>query len=155
MATGMAVPGRGTVLCALLLSLFIGRLAHASLIESLETRLEDGVGEIHIVFSVPVRYLKHFPAERGELLKIYLQALGSDVASEVTQRGAKSSPAMALVPSHTVTYTTAQTCFATRDPLCLDVQFNHPVQFRIRPGEDGHSLSILILPQDSAPASRP
>jgi hypothetical protein len=128
---------------------------HADLLEEMETRIDQGVGEIRLVFSVPVRYLKHFPAERGELLKIYLQTLGRDEPDDLGLHGAKRSPALAWIPSHTVTYTTARSCYAAREPLCLDIQFSQPVQFRIRPGEDGRSLLIHIMPQSNTPSQKP
>ena len=127
--------------------------AHADVLEDMETRTDRGAGEIRLVFSVPVRYLKHFPAERGELLKIYLQTVGPKEPSGEERRSYKRSPAMPLVPSYSVTYTTARNCYATREPLCLDIQFSQPVRYRLRPGEDGHSLVILILPETDKPVS--
>ena len=119
--------------------------------EDIETRTDQGVSEIRLVFSVPVRYLKHFPAESGELLKVYLQTVGLEMATGEGLRGYKRSQAMPLVPSYSVTYTTARNCFATHDPLCLDIQFSQPVRYRVRPGEDGRSLLIHILPDSDKP----
>ena len=141
----------GLALCIAGLMLATG--AHADVLEDMETRTEQGVGEIRLVFSVPVRYLKHFPAERGELLKVYLQTVGLDVPTGEELRGYKHSPAMPLVPSYSVTYTTARNCYAAREPLCLDIQFSQPVRYRLRPGEDGRSLLIHILPESDKPKS--
>jgi len=128
-------------------SLLTLHVVHADVLEDMETRTDQGVGEIRLVFSVPVRYLNHFPAERGELLKVYLQTVGMEVPTSEAVRGHKRSPAMPLVPAFAVTYTTAQNCYSTREPLCLDIQFSRPVHYRLRPGEDGHSLLIHILPE--------
>jgi len=125
--------------------------ASADLLEDIETRTEQGVGEVRLQFSVPVRYLKHFPAEHGELLKVYLQTAGLDDPAGNELTGYKRAPAMLPVPSYAITYTTARNCYAVREPLCLDVQFSKAVHFRLRPGEDGRSLLILILPEPGAP----
>jgi hypothetical protein len=144
------------LLCACLASgLTLPLTLQADLLEEVDSRLDQGLGEIRLVFAVPVRYLNHFPAERGELLKVYLQALGDDEPGDGVRHGAKRSPGLAWVPAHTVTYTTARSCYAARQPLCLDIQFSQSVQYRIRPGEDGHSLVIHILPRDGKPSPKP
>jgi hypothetical protein len=135
----------------LLVAAMLAGTAHADLLEDMETRTEQGVIEIRLVFNVPVRYLKHFPAENGELLKVYLQIVGLNKPTDEELRGYKRSAAMPQVPSYTVTYTTARNCFATREPLCLDIQFSQPVHYRLRPGEDGRSLLIHLLPESDKP----
>jgi hypothetical protein len=125
----------------------------ADVLDDIEVRTEGGIGEIRLTFAVPVRYIKHFPPERSELLKIYLQMVDLSGPLNDDLRGYKRSPPMALVPSYALTYTTARTCFAVNDPLCLDFQFSQPVQYRIRPGEDGRSIIVHILP-DSKPATK-
>ena len=137
----------------LLFSALLAGSVQADVLEDMETRTEHGMGEIRLVFSVPVRYLKHFPADRGELLRVYLQTVGLDDPRGDELRGTKRSPAMALVPSYSVTYSTARNCYAAREPLCLDVQFSRPVNYRLRPGKDGHSLLIHILPETSEPVT--
>lgn len=139
---------------ALLSAALLAGAAQADVLEDMETRTDQGVGEIRLVFSVPVRYLKHFPADRGELLKVYLQTVGLDEPRGDELRGYKRSPALALVPSYSVTYTTARNCYAAREPLCLDIQFSRPVSYRLRPGEDGHSLLIHILPEADRSGTR-
>lgn len=140
---------------ALLSAALLCGTAQADVLEDMETRVEQGVGEIRLVFSVQVRYLKHFPADRGELLKVYLQTIGLDEPRVGEMRSYKRSPALALVPSYTVTYTTARDCYVSPEPLCLDIQFSRPVHYRIRPGEDGHSLLIDILPESGIPGTSP
>jgi hypothetical protein len=137
---------RGRLLALCIAALTLTSTVSADVLEDMEVRTQDGTGEIRLTFSVPVRYLKHFPPEHGELLKVYLQIVERSDLLNDDLRGYKRSPAMALVPSYSLTYTTARDCFATSNPLCLDFQFSQPVQYRIRPGEDGRSLIILILP---------
>lgn len=117
-------------------------------LSDIEVRTQDGVAEVRLLFSMPVRYIKHFPVNKGQLIKLYLQALSLDPnqQSEVNHYEYKRAPSMALTPSFKVTYSTARNCHAVRDPLCLDIQFDKPVQFRIRPGEDGRSILLYVLP---------
>lgn len=96
-------------------------------------------------FTAPIRYIKHFPAERGELLKIYLQVFQMDPAEERTAREYKHAHTVSPVPPFRVLYTTARNCYAVPDPLCLDIQFSEPVTYRIRQGEDGRSIVLTLL----------
>ena len=123
----------------------------AQLIDDIEVHTVQGVAEIRLQFTVPVRYIKHFPAERGELIKLYLQTVGLEDSEEIFPREYAHTPPIPLASPFHVIYTTARTCFAVQDPLCLDIQFSQPVRFRIRPGNDGRSILLTILP-DSEPA---
>lgn len=106
-------------------------------------------------FSAPVRYIKHFPAERGELVKLYLQVLTLDSEQEISLREYKRVPTFAPVPSFKVTYSTVRSCHAVRDPLCLDIQFDKPVRFRISQGEDGRSILLHVLPNSEPHQAAP
>lgn len=119
--------------------------ARAQLLDDIELRADQGIAEIHLRFSVPIRYLKHFPAERGELIKLYLQVLSLDGTEEREMQEYKRTPSIPQMPPFKVLYSTARSCLSVRDPLCLDIQFNQPVQFRIRQGEDGRSILLLVI----------
>lgn len=123
-----------------------GTPASAQLLEDVSVRSEQGVAEIRMRFSAPVRYIKHFPAGHGELIKLYLQVLTLGSAPEENPQEYKRIPTMALVPSFKVTYSTVRSCHAVQDPLCLDIQFDKPVRFRISQGEDGRSILLYVLP---------
>ena len=128
-------------------------IANAQLLDDIEVRSDQGVSEIRLHFTAPVRYIKHFPAERGELIKLYLQVLSLDGTEEMPLQEYKRTPSIPLVPPYTVMYSTARTCLAVRDPLCLDIQFSKPVRFRVRQGEDGRSILLHVLPEtDPRPA---
>jgi hypothetical protein len=118
----------------------------AQLLDDIDVRTDQGVAEIRLRFTAPVRYIKHFPAERGELIKLYLQVLSLEVREERDTQEYKRTPSIPLVPPFTVVYSTARSCFAVRDPLCLDIQFNKPVRFNIRQGADGRSILLFVLP---------
>jgi len=132
--------------------------AEAQLLDDIEVRSDQGVAEIRLQFSVPVRYIKHFPAERGELIKLYLQVLSLDGMEERDMQEYKRTPSIPLVPAFTVMYSTVRTCLSVRDPLCLDIQFSKPVRFRVRQGEDGRSILLHVLAETNsrpAPSAAP
>jgi hypothetical protein len=128
----------------------------AQLLDDIEVRSDQGVAEIRLQFTVPVRYIKHFPAERGELIKLYLQVLSLDGTEERDLQEYKRTPSIPLVPPFTVMYSTVRTCLSVRDPLCLDIQFSKPVRFSVHQGEDGRSILLHVLPDaDSRLPARP
>jgi hypothetical protein len=132
--------------------------ASAQLIDDIEARTDLGVTEIRLHFDMPVRYVKHFPKDRGELVKLYLQALTLEGVEEIDRTAYKRIPAAPQVPPFKVLYTTVRSCFAVRDPICLDIQFNQPVRYTIRQGDDGRSILLHILTDvgnEPAPAAKP
>jgi hypothetical protein len=133
-------------------------IADAQLLDDIEVRSTQGVAEIRLRFTAPVRYIKHFPAERGELIKLYLQVLSLDGTEERDMQEYKRTPSIPLVPPFTVMYSTVRTCLSVRDPLCLDIQFSKPVRFRVRQGEDGRSIVLHVLAETNsrpAPSAAP
>ena len=124
----------------------LGVPANAQLLEDISVRSDQGVAEIRMQFSAPVRYIKHFPAERGELIKLYLQVLTLDRTQEISPREYKRIPSFAPAPPFKVTYSTVRSCLAVDDPLCLDIQFDKPVRFRVSQGKDGRSILLHVLP---------
>ncbi len=121
-------------------------LADAGFLDDIEARSDQGVAEVRLHFTAPVRYIRHFPAERGELIKLYLQVLSLEGVEERGPYVYKHTPSIALIPPFTVMYSTVRSCLAERNPLCLDITFNRPVRFRIRQGEDGRTILLYVLP---------
>lgn len=152
MGRSLHLPQRGGLLLAGVLLASVGR---AQLIDDINVRSDQGVAEIRLQFTVPVRYIKHFPADSGQIIKLYLQVLSLDGVEEIEPQKYKRTPAVALVPPFSVTYSTVRTCHSVRDPLCLDIQFNKAVRFNIRPGEDGRSIVLHVLPDLNTTPSRP
>lgn len=121
----------------------------AQLLDDIDVRSERGVAEMRLQFTAPVRYIKHFPAERGEIVKIYLQVFQMDPSEERRAHEYKHAHTVSPVPPFRVLYSTARSCFAVPDPLCLDIQFSEPVTYRVRQGEDGRSIILTLLPGTS------
>ncbi len=129
----------------LLFGTLLASVCQAQLLDDIEVRSDQGVVEIRLQFTAPVRYIKHFPAERGELIKLYLQVLSLDGTEEMPLQEYKRTPSIPLVPPFTVMYSTVRSCLSVRDPLCLDIQFSKPVRFNIRQGADGRSILLHVL----------
>ena len=130
-------------------------LAGAQLLDDIEVRSDQGVAEMRLSFTAPVRYIKHFPAEHGEVVKIYLQVFQMDPSEERTAHEYKHARTVSPVPPFRVLYTTARNCYAVPDPLCLDIQFSAPVTYRIRQGEDGRSIVVTLLSPANGGKSQP
>jgi len=137
-----------------LFGLLLAPAATAQILDDIEVRTSEGVAEVRLLFSTPIRYIKHFPTEEGQLIKLYLQAVSLDGFKEIELEEYKRMPAIPLVPPFSIVYSTARSCFAVRDPLCLDIQFDRPVRFNLSPGLDGRSVLLLVLP-DNAPKPSP
>jgi len=146
------------LMCALLFSLgcSVSSMAAAEVLNDIEVSTDQGVVEYRLQFSVPIQYIKHFPQDQGELIKLYLQALRLDDADRVDRMVYKRTPILADSPPFNLIYSTTRGCFAVLDPICLDIQFNQPVRFKIRQGEDGRSIILIVLPDTTNrnPASK-
>lgn len=118
--------------------------ARAQLIEEIQVAEDNGFARLSLGFATPVRYVRHFPPENGEIVKIFLQSLAqeapraADLAEQ--QRGFTSK----FVPDFTVTYTARPKCDSTRNPICVTIQFKAPVSYVIRVGDDGRSVLLFI-----------
>lgn len=140
----MRRPGAiGVILFALLSS----APTHARLIDEMDVSAVDDRVRVRLQFTVPVRYLRHFPPEHGEILNVFLQALAGedlrDVVGHPRVDETKRSPRNTLMPCFTVTYVPPRD--PVRDPMQLVLQFKNKERFRVRLGEDSRSL-ILELP---------
>lgn len=119
-------------------------VARAQLLEEIHVAEDNGFARLSLGFSTPVRYVRHFPPEHGEIVKIFLQSLAQDTpeAADVAeqQRGFASK----FVPDFTVTYTARPKCDSTRNPICVTIQFDAPVSYTIRVGDDSRSVLLFI-----------
>jgi len=125
--------------------------APAQILEDIELSTDQGVAEIRLHFAVPVQYIKHFPAEHGQLIKLYLQGLSLESIDEYELQEYKHTPYSPKLPPFTVFYTSVRNCFAVSNPLCLDIQFRKPVHFRIQQGADSRSILLYVLPDAESP----
>ncbi len=130
------------LLCAAL----YGAPVAAQLMDDIEISPAGEAVRARIQFTVPLRYLRHFPPAQGQLLNVYLQAVSAeDLLATLGQRPVdevRRSPRSPLLPCFKVTYVPPRD--ARRDPLQLVIQFERSVSYTVRPGTDGRSLLIDV-----------
>ena len=80
------------------------RQAQTPLLDEVYARVKDSEVRVRIGFAVPVRYLRHFPTDRGELLKIFFRVITIDGAGLSMPEEVRRVRATASVPGFTVTY---------------------------------------------------
>lgn len=130
--------------------------ARAVLLDDIEITPLDGSTEVHINLTAPVRYLRHFPPERGDIINVYFRHASLDgMESPVVREERMRSPTSSRVPSFTVSVTNFGTTDNSHD-LHLAIQFKQPVNFKLRQGTNNRSF-ILTIPashaQDKSAAS--
>jgi hypothetical protein len=131
--------------------------AQEVLLDDVETAVEAEWAEIRIHFTMPVNYERHFPQERGQLLKIFftISGLGAqDVSLRTETRHVSATP---VLPATTITFEPPLSLNLQRDPWSLLVRFNRDVNYSVRPGDDNRSIVIYlpIVPVETGPTDRP
>jgi hypothetical protein len=150
------------ILLALLLLIAAG-LARGQVLDSVEVQRRGDKAEISIRFAAQVQYLRHVPLDSGSLLRIYLRLVGPGIQESDVTPESRRFPRNGLVPQFTVR-------FPEPDGALL-ITFDQPVQFVVRPGADGRSITITVpvipgakdeqverkgaLPAAALPPSRP
>jgi hypothetical protein len=105
-----------------------------------ETNNGDLFVEVH--FSAPLRYRMHFPADRGEELRIQLRPVrvpSSDLDA-VFRREAVSPPYRDVIALDEVIYEGD-----IQDGPWLTIRFTRCVYYQVIPGSDYRSVRIMIL----------
>ena len=100
--------------------------------------------DTHVLFDlgIPLHYVKHFPANRGEILQIQMlmdQDIGREIHKEVRQGEELAPPAGMDALLVYVTYEEG----VPGGPY-LTLRFSRPVSFNVEAGESLTTLSILI-----------
>lgn len=131
--------------------------AQEVLLDDIETTVESEWAEIRVHFTMPVNYERHFPQERGQLLKIFFTISGlgmQDVSLRTETRHVSATP---VLPATTITFEPPLSLNLQRDPWSLLVRFNRDVNYSVRPGDDNRSIVIYlpIVPVETGPADRP
>ncbi len=120
---------------ALLLSGVGIKLAHAHIIDRIEINHVGDEAEIHILFDVRIQYLSEASLNNGEI-HVFLNLLEADPDRDQLVPEAKDSPPTDIAPHFTVAYPGLDSS--------LIVRFDKAVKYRVRPGNDGRSISIFI-----------
>ena len=116
----------------------------AALIDEIVVTRVGKVAEIEVRFSRRVRYLRHFPLDKGDMLRvdIGLLPLDGDIPLAVLER--RRVPRNELLEAFEV--------MLSEQGSVLEVKFAAPVSFRVGPGSDGRSIRIRVpvRPADKA-----
>lgn len=138
----------------LFLLLLIGFLltpARAEVIDDVATEGRDTSPTIRLRLTGPVRYLRHFPAEQGEIVVVMLEALAPEAFGPVPPvEEVRRSRAAGRVPAFTARVSRDPACAAAARPLCIILAFETPVRYRIRLGRDRRSVLVELLAREGA-----
>ncbi len=125
--------------------LLTGHSARAVLLDDIDITPADGATEIRINLTAPVRYLRHFPLDSGDLINIYFRHASVDgMESPVVREERLRAPASSRVPPFTVSVTNFGTTGNIHD-IYLTVQFKQPVRYKLRQGTDNRSFILTIF----------
>lgn len=140
------------VIGGLFASLALARPAHAEVIDQIAIAHHNGIASIELRLTGPVRYLQHYPAERGEAVVIVLEAptpntFGETPAIDEVRRG----PTNGNVPRFTARVSLNQACSPAPNPVCITMSFERPVRYRVHLGKNRRELVVDLLPEDNKP----
>jgi len=130
-----------------------GTVASTRVIDDLEIIASNGTALVRLSFTVPLQYLRHFPASEGQLLNIFMQAVSQEAIRDASNTPlldeVRRSKRTQKVPCFTVTVVAPVNIY--RAPIQLVVQFGEAVHYRVEPGRDGRSIDLEIRRRDGAP----
>ncbi len=135
--------------------------ASAEMLDSIDIKRADGVAVIKITLSQNVRYRRHFPLDRGNVINIYFDnvAIESNDRPQPTRPGLATpetltrdvqreehlrSPSKDLLPYFWVAYLRNETGDATFEPYYIAVQFSQTVNFSLRADEANRAFYIYV-----------
>ena len=107
-----------------------------------------GCAVLRIDFNIRIRYLSHFPIDRGDQLSIKFAAIDQAQANAalLTNREAIPAPGNKIAAIRSIEFDAT----STQSPELL-ITFKHPVAFKVAAGADFQSLVIAI----AAPGAKP
>jgi len=120
--------------------------ASAEVLDRITVERHDGGTTIRVRLTGAVHYIRHYPAEAGQIVVVDLDALEPEAfAGEAGIDDVKRAPKGAPPPSFSVRATVGQACSPTANPVCLTIRFERRVRYRVHLGEDRRSV-VLELP---------
>ena len=143
---------RGLVRSAILLAIVLLsmgvaiRPAYAGIIDHIEIRQEGAEAEIRILFVTQIQYLREGSLKNGDV-RLYFNLLGVDAVDSRLIPESKESPPSDIAPHFTITYPELDSSLA--------ISFGKVIDYHVRPGKDGRSISILtpVIKPKSEPLS--
>jgi len=144
-----------TLLAAISCALLAVPCASAEVLDRITVARHEGGTTIDVRLTGAVHYIRHYPAEAGQIVVVELEALEPEAFDgEAGIDDVKRAPKDAPPPHFTVRATVGQACSQTANPVCLTIRFDRPVRYEVRLGKDRRSV-VLELPSGDAGPSEP
>lgn len=115
--------------------------AWSEVLDEVEIQRDGNDVLVRILFNTRIQYLRHSPADQGQLVRIEFQILNDPelAASSINEyRKVSDTP---LLPDVSVSYPASQEGRAIKN---IQVQFKRPVRFSVQPGDSNRSLVLRI-----------
>lgn len=113
-------------------------------------------GEIRIGFSTDIRYIRHFPEQKGSVLRVNIEVVDPCEAEDILSQETRWTPPSDWYVPFTVTFPESIRRSVSGPAVCrtthnhvyvahtLSVKFSKEIQYKVRPGGDGRSLVIVV-----------
>ncbi|WP_162888612.1 tol-pal system YbgF family protein [Dechloromonas sp. HYN0024] len=118
-------------------ALLFGANAFANILDSIDiARADEKHAQITIHFGPEIQYVRHVPDAEGKFLRIFFRVRNPGFSESEVMQEVLRSPKSDLVPKFTVAY-----------PELVNgmlITFAKSTTFKVRPGDDNHSIEILV-----------
>ena len=125
------------------------RPANAGIIDHIEVRQAGDEAEIKILFVTQIEYLRQATLTNGAI-RFYFNILGMDALDTRLVPENKESPPSDIAPHFSISYPELDSS--------LSIRFGKAVDYHVRPGKNGRSISIFtpaLKPKDESELSAP
>lgn len=114
---------------------------------------EDGCAVIQVKFNFPLRYVKHFPYESGDDLRIQFDPI--PIAVPPGERSALFTRESVRAPRNDIA-SLIEVIYEgnVQGGPFLTLYFRRPVVFRVEQGADFRSLNIMVLGSETSECSQ-
>lgn len=149
-------------------ALFLTFPAIAQLLDEPDVTPVNEMGEIRINFTTPITYLRHFPQDIGDTVRIFIDVPDACVVKTIRNQEFKSYPANGLVNPFKITFpevidnasgSSGSECVLDKPPKIryntnktLVLKFESHTPYKIRLGEDNHSIIVTVAIRPGAEA---
>jgi hypothetical protein len=131
------------------------QFANAQLLDEIVINPSAVGAEVNIRFTSQIQYLRHYPKDSGNKIQVYFRLLALDAPEPLPVDEYRKSPPSDVLPSFTVIYSPRGSCDAVSSNHCVVIQFSRPVQYKIKPGKDGYSVTLQVTTLPSPETTQP
>jgi hypothetical protein len=132
----------------LVAALLFGANAFANILDSIDiVRADEKHAQITINFAPEIQYIRHVPDAEGKFLRVFFRVRNPGFSESDLMQEVLRSPKSDLVPAFTVAY-----------PELVNgmlITFAKTTAFTVRPGDDNHSIVILVPAPPPSPEKAP